>query len=34
KSLTIIKGATHCFDEEGKEEEVFKETLAWVQEHR
>lgn len=34
KSLTIIKGATHCFDEEGKEEEVFKETLAWVKEHR
>jgi len=30
KSLTIIPGATHSFDEEGKEEELFDETLKWI----
>ena len=30
KELTIIKGATHCFDEEGAEDKVFKETLSWL----
>ncbi len=30
KELTIIKGATHCFDEEGTEEKVFKEILSWL----
>ena len=29
KELTIIKGATHCFTEEGKQEELYKETVAW-----
>lgn len=31
KKLTIIAGATHGFDEEGTEEELFQETLAWLQ---
>ncbi|MBI2583463.1 MAG: hypothetical protein HYW25_02250 [Candidatus Aenigmarchaeota archaeon] len=30
KDLTIIKGATHGFDEEGAEEILFKETLKWL----
>lgn len=30
KELKIIKGATHCFDEEGKEDELFDETLSWL----
>ena len=30
KKLTVIEGATHCFDEEGAEEELFKETLNWL----
>jgi len=25
----IINGATHCFDEEGKEEILFEETKEW-----
>lgn len=30
KAYTVIKGATHCFDEWGVEEILFKETLAWI----
>lgn len=30
KELVIIKNATHCFDEEGTEEKLFKETLSWI----
>lgn len=30
KELKIIKGATHGFDEEGKEKELFDETLSWL----
>ena len=31
KELTIIKGASHCFDEEGTEEKVFKEIMDWLE---
>lgn len=30
KDLTIIKNASHTFDEEGVEEKLLKETLDWV----
>jgi pimeloyl-ACP methyl ester carboxylesterase len=30
KEYVVIQGATHCFDEWGAEEQLFKETLAWV----
>lgn len=30
KSFSVIKGASHCFDEEGTESMLFKETLNWV----
>ncbi|MEK7649751.1 MAG: DUF1749 domain-containing protein [Patescibacteria group bacterium] len=30
KSLSVIKGAGHNFAEEGKQEELFKVTLAWL----
>jgi esterase/lipase len=30
KSFAIIKNAGHTFDEEGTEEELFKETVDWV----
>lgn len=30
KDLAMIKGATHVFDEDGAEEELFKETYNWV----
>lgn len=30
KDLTIVKGATHCFDEEGKEDILLSETLSWI----
>lgn len=33
KHLTIIKNATHCFDEQGKEVELLKETLSWIKKH-
>ena len=33
KELTIIGGATHCFDEEGKEKVLLEETLKWVKKH-
>ena len=29
KALVTISKATHCFDEEGTEERLFKETLSW-----
>lgn len=29
KAFAIIKGATHCFDEEGAEEKLFHETVEW-----
>jgi len=29
-ALTTIPGATHCFDEDGAEEQLFKETLSWI----
>lgn len=28
--LDCVKGATHCFDEDGKAEELYKKTLAWM----
>jgi len=28
--LVLIKGATHCFDEEGVEKKLFSETLRWI----
>lgn len=30
KALKVIEGASHCFDEEGAEEKLFKETADWV----
>ncbi len=30
KAMHIIKHADHTFDEEGAEEELFKETLSWI----
>lgn len=30
KELVTLKNAGHTFDEDGKEEELLKETLAWV----
>tara|TARA_B100000508_G_scaffold140564_1_gene142077 strand:- start:6132 stop:6875 length:744 start_codon:yes stop_codon:yes gene_type:complete len=33
KDLVVISGATHCFDEIEKEEELLKETLSWVKKH-
>jgi pimeloyl-ACP methyl ester carboxylesterase len=30
KEVVKIKNATHCFDEEGTEESLFKETLSWI----
>jgi len=30
KALSVIKNADHNFDEEGVEEELFKETLRWI----
>ena len=30
KELKVIDGATHCFDEDGKETMLFDETLSWV----
>lgn len=30
KSLVVLKSATHCFDEDGQEEKLFSETLAWL----
>lgn len=29
KSFATIQGATHCFDEDGAEENLFKETYNW-----
>lgn len=33
KALTIVPGATHCFDEEGAEEILLSETLKWIKKH-
>lgn len=33
KSFTVIKGATHCFDEEGKEDILLSETLKWIKKY-
>lgn len=30
KAYVTVKGATHCFDEFGTEEQLFSETLDWV----
>ncbi len=30
KSLSLIAGAGHCFDEEGTEKKLFSETYRWV----
>lgn len=30
KALAIIPNATHCFDEDGTEENLFQETLSWI----
>jgi pimeloyl-ACP methyl ester carboxylesterase len=31
KSLTVLKGVGHTFDEEGAEEKLLKETLRWIE---
>ena len=33
KELSIIKGATHCFDEEGKGDILLMETLLWIKKY-
>lgn len=33
KDLTIIPGATHCFDEEGTEDILLSETLKWIKKY-
>lgn len=33
KAFSSIAKATHCFDEEGTEEELFKETWEWVKKY-
>lgn len=33
KKLVIVKGATHCFDEEGTEEILLAETLKWIKKY-
>ena len=33
KKLVIVKGATHCFDEESTEEVLLTETLKWIKEY-
>jgi len=33
KALTIIKGASHNFLEEGKEEELYAETVSWFKKY-
>ena len=33
KDLTIVKGATHCFDEEDKEDILLSETLKWIKKY-
>jgi pimeloyl-ACP methyl ester carboxylesterase len=33
KELVILKGSGHTFDEEGIEEKLFAETLAWVKKY-
>lgn len=33
KKLVVVDKATHCFDEEGTEEEVLNATLSWVKKH-
>lgn len=33
KELSVIPGATHCFDEEGKSDMVLEETLSWIKQH-
>ena len=30
KAFSIIKGATHNFNEDGAQEKLFKETLRWL----
>jgi pimeloyl-ACP methyl ester carboxylesterase len=30
KAYVAIAGATHCFNEEGTEQELFEETYAWI----
>jgi hypothetical protein len=31
--VTIVANATHCFDEDGAEEKLFRETLRWIKQH-
>lgn len=33
KALYEVKGADHNFNQEGKEEELFRETLSWFKKH-
>jgi len=33
KDLTIIKGASHIFHEDGKAEQLFKETFSWFKKY-
>ena len=30
KAFVVVEDATHCFDEEGTEERLFRETLSWL----
>lgn len=30
KAIVVITNATHCFDEDGAEEELFEETYSWI----
>ena len=32
KAITVIPNATHCFDEDGVEENLFQETYKWYRE--
>ena len=32
KAIAIIPNATHCFDEDGAEENLFQETYSWLKE--
>ena len=34
KKFTIIKKASHCFDEDGTEEKLFKETHFWLKKYK
>lgn len=33
KEFVEIEGATHCFDEEGVEDQLFEKSLTWIKKH-